>query len=1458
MSDTSKDKLTNEELEKLMAVNYSYPDQSDKDIQLKLYKKREFYGYKVKHRPEINNYEDLRQHRANICDPKEFVLMEHQNLLSNFINPDTPYTGLLIYHGLGSGKCISRESLVYINGTVMRIDDLWEQYHTNVVPDDEINMAYWSQPNKPLYVNSFDTKTNSMVSCPITLMYRQLINEQLREITLESGLTIRITNEHQLLTKNGWKNDLDIGESVFVPKISINTPDMRNEIIPELAIFMAFLIKHSSMFTGNHLKVLIPEDASKLFEHGLKTCIEYYKMIVRFTVSRTYPYAIYKINGIKLYLDTLECNDIAQIPQVIMNSNTNVIKSFLRTYLKKTMSITSNKVIAHQLMYLLRLYNIGTTIVQSHNNDNSCVITIIDIARYQQWINNVIVCESAQPCNAFEYQKIAHIKKVYCYDFVYDLNILEYRNYVANGLLCHNTCAAIAVAEKFKEQIARYNTKIYILVPGPIIKTSWRNQMISCTGSTYKKYFDKNVFVSEQEKQKSINDGILQAHQYYRILSYRSFYRKVLGEKITESTDTTDKEDGAKRKSKYKKTEEGDYERDVSIDQIHNLDNTLLIIDEAHNVTGNDYGLAVKTIIQKSKNLKILLLTATPMKNLADDCIDLLNLIRPQDKLIERDHVFTAEKSHEMKFKEGGMEYLRDMMRGYVSYLRGADSLVYAKRVDIGTIPKSLRFTKIISCHMKPFQQKVYDDAIKEADDALDRTSEAAANITVPGLSSDRLSVTGYYGKQGLNLVRNQLNTNQTQLVNKLNALLKTSERDIIHIGKDNKSIMGNYLHIDHLEMFSTKFYRALKNINKLVWGKRGTRTAFIYSNLVKVGIDIFKNILLQNGVLEYSDKVQPLSSTKCSFCGIPYGEHKGKLTRTSKKKGKIIIPEHTYYPMTFMTVTGSSGDEEDALPEESVKQINDVFNNPSNTDGKRLKFLLGSKVIGEGFNLLNVGEVHILDVHFNFGRVDQVIGRAIRFCSHYRTMSKDNQYPEVYVFKYAVVMPDGTPSSEEKLYSRCEDKHLLVKKVERIMKEEAIDCALNIAGNIFKEEVLLYKECGENGQLCPATCDYEKCDYKCSNEKLNLELFDEEKHVYRKLLKNEIDSTTFKKSLAKTEIDNVKRKIKELYLIGYVYTLDTVVDYVKSFYTAEKMELFDPYYIYKALDELIPITENDFNNYKDTIQDKYNRPGYLIYVNNFYVYQPFELSPDSPMYVRTMYDKRIASSISLNDYMKHSGKNMPTHEQEQLTDEEIGYDFESIQDYYIGRKEFDIVGIIDKEPNKKKLKSFNELEDVFKIREKKKAYSGKKRGVGIQTLTGTVCYNSQQRQFLEKTLKKLNVQTPSSTRIDMCIDIRDALLEREKYGTDRDGNKMTYVIIPANHQTLQFPYNLEDRVEYIMNQINEDIHKNVTMTRETKMENKKPYYTINITLPKDDDYTGIMEKYHAVQDGNKWVITVK
>lgn len=505
---------------------------------------------------------------------------------------------------------------------------------------------------------------------------------------------------------------------------------------------------------------------------------------------------------------------------------------------------------------------------------------------------------------------------------------------VFHGLGTGKTCAGVAIAEKFKPLVQKYNTKIIILVPGPFLKENWKKHIIKCTGETYLKKIDKSQYIDHQELDRLKKNALVQAMQYYKFMSYKSFHKRVLGERIIE------KKDGSK--ITYKKTEEGEFERDVSVDKIHNLNNTIIIVDEAHNLTGkgsggNSYGEALTHIIKNSTNLKVVLMSGTPMKNLGSDIIDLLNFLRPQEYPIERDKMFTrADKNYEIQLKPNGLEYFKKMANGYISHVRGSDPLVFAKRIDKGVVPNGLLFTKVIKCSMEPFQKKVYDSTTfidDENEDTLDRKAEAVASFVFPCISPDKKSIVGCSGNEGLTLLKSQLKLSLSQ-VNKLisTEILKIPESDdLISLTADGSTVTGKIMHYSNLKHFSTKFHKALKKINRLTCFKKGAKTAFIYSNLVKVGIDMFEQVLLQNGYLEFKEdqslyQINP--DTICYYCGIQhkfhneFEKHKTKSEENSSsnyKKAECV--SHTFHPATYITVTGKGGDDTaDLIPEEKKK----------------------------------------------------------------------------------------------------------------------------------------------------------------------------------------------------------------------------------------------------------------------------------------------------------------------------------------------------------------------------------------------------------------------------------------------------------------------------------------------------------------------------------------------------------
>lgn len=1612
-----------DELKKLLNTEYVYPGTNDPDLQEKIYRKREFYYNKVPIRTGINTYNDIKDYRSKICTGK-IQLLEQQAFLSNLINPNTPYQGILVFAGTGSGKCIHGDDFAYVNGLLIKAMDLWEKFNSGVLKKDNDDGGEWSIPKKELIVNCLNNNTNRIIKSKVKYLFRQPVNEKMREITLENGLKMNITNQHKLLKINGWNNKLKIGDYICIPKFIHNCPEKNYfDVIDELVYFIAWqisegherknmnclIITNNDMVVLNNLKKSIDKISSFYF-------ININKPNILIPKNRSTYLQLYS----KEYIEFLEAvgyewgnlSAKKRIPDFIMNCSKKQIKIFLRNYFDAEASISekrgileitsASELIINQLMYLLRIFGINCRIKQTLKmatngkrikrmyyvlyissyslrifneeikfgcdykqkilekvckrkcNTNIEVIPLKDIL-YNLWIEtrlpyrkfifhnyihanssptlettqkiieklekiindnemqkkynitpkklSLIIITKSQLENEIRkevfYVKIAKIREYVYNGFVYDLEVDVHHNYVANGILAHNTCAGIQIAERFKEMIQKYGTKIYVLVSGPLIKETWKNELLKCTGETYIKNQDGTVYANEQDRLKARKNAINIALQFYRFMSYRSFYKKVLGEKIPDKIKTKDN----KIKKTYRKTEEGEFERDIAIDRIYNLNNSLVIIDEAHNITGNYYGDSLMKIIKNSSNLKVVLMTATPMKNLADNIVELINFIRPPNDPMLRDKIFTNEKNHKMELKQNGAEYLKRMTRGYISYLRGADPLTFAIRIDKGVIPKGLFFTKVIQCKMLPFQRKLYDVTIQTTDDTLDRSAEAVANFAFPGLSEDHRTLSGYYGNEGINIVKNQLrshldtiNKKIAQEILKDESLDNDNDSDLINVSEDGRSITGKILNFEYLKYFSIKFYKALKKLNRLVWGKKGARTAFVYSNLVKVGIDIFEQILLKNGYLQYDEnsanyKIKP--TTRCYYCGENYRDHQrpiGNINtqgRIEKKNSNISessteyenkqleTPQHTFHPATFVSVTGKSSEEAaDIIPEEKQLILTKTFNNIDNIEGRFIKFVLGSAVMNEGISLRNVAEVHILDVYFNLGKVDQVIGRAIRHCSHIQLMNEQNPYPEVKVYKYAVTVDEGL-SSEEELYKKAELKYLLIKKVERILKENAIDCALNINKNIFPEELKKYKDCigptegiPKPGQeVCPALCDFVQCNFKCNSTALNQKYFDAENNTYRSLSKDELDYSTFTHNLAQGEINSAKNKIKELYRVKYLYTLKDIIKYVKDSYEGEKRDLFDEFFVFEALNELIPVNENDFNNFRDTIFDKYNRHGYLIFIDKYYIFQPFDQNENVPMYYRTVFDKPMQTQLTLNSYLKNIGNiylsDTDETEQEIPIDKPLTvYDFDSVMDYYENRDEFKYVGIIDKESSRRKTKNVDELVDVFKLRDRRAKVLAKLRATGQQTYKGSTCGTARSRSQLEKIAKDLEIIIKEEyTRDNICEKIREKLLFMEKYSTGK--NKLTYMITPKNHPIYKFPYNLVDRKEYIINQIKDHIKFKININvKDVKQKTSEGQnittYIIEINNNTQlSEFTDLLVNLGFILEKNKWIINI-
>ena len=251
------------------------------------------------------------------------------------------------------------------------------------------------------------------------------------------------------------------------------------------------------------------------------------------------------------------------------------------------------------------------------------------------------------------------------------------------------------------------------------------------------------------------------------------------------------------------------------------------------------------------------------------------------------------------------------------------------------------------------------------------------------------------------------------------------------------------YLSEEALEKYSPKYLEILKNIKN----PENEGLNLVYSQFRTLeGIGIFAEVLKFNGFVEF------------------------KVIKTA---GGWDIDMDVGKP-AFALYTGTEGDEEKELirkiyngqwndsgfPVNISKKLNKVARN--NNMGKIIKVFMITASGSEGINLRNTRYVHIMEPYWNPARIEQVIGRARRICSH-QELPKELQTVEVFV--YLMIFTEtqikaskelrkmdlskrGNPrqpvSSDYALYEINLIKSELSAQFIKAIKESSIDCAIH------------------------------------------------------------------------------------------------------------------------------------------------------------------------------------------------------------------------------------------------------------------------------------------------------------------------------------------------------------------------------------------------------------------------------
>ena len=209
-------------------------------------------------------------------------------------------------------------------------------------------------------------------------------------------------------------------------------------------------------------------------------------------------------------------------------------------------------------------------------------------------------------------------------------------------------------------------------------------------------------------------------------------------------------------------------------------------------------------------------------------------------------------------------------------------------------------------------------------------------------------------------------------------------------------SLVNDTLMYSNISKYSTKFIKIIRLI------KKSEGPIFIYSNFKEYGgIKCFVEFLNYHGWKNYND----------------FGE--GSKT----------------YAIW-------SGDE----PHEIKEQIKYVFNKFENHNGSKIKIMIGSPSIKEGVSLLRVEQVHILEPYWNMSRLLQIMGRAIRFCSH-KDVPKKKRVVQVYLY---LATYTNVKTIDQYIWALAKRKSKLIEQFELELKQSAFDCELMYNRNSY------------------------------------------------------------------------------------------------------------------------------------------------------------------------------------------------------------------------------------------------------------------------------------------------------------------------------------------------------------------------------------------------------------------------
>ena len=717
-----------------------------------------------------------------------------------------------------------------------------------------------------------------------------------------------------------------------------------------------------------------------------------------------------------------------------------------------------------------------------------------------------------------------------------------------HGVGVGKTCSAVTIAEQFLEHAP--TMKVIVIVPQALqenfkrtvfdfsapklqwdaVAGRWNSQQ--CTGSSYL----ERLGLMENPDLRAVTFKVEEDRRSrYSITGYQSFANWVERTlKKSVPSGLTDPVLRAAAENEVLRQLFSDHL--ILVDEAHNLRDTKVPggAADTDNVTGGDAADAaggkalnpyLRRIVLNSEGLRVVLMTATPMYNSAPEIVLLLNYLIMNDTKSESRTLRITDlfdKDGALKPTGPARKMLERAARAYVSYMRGENPYTFPLRMHPAAASVSpVGEWPLISATKKPVSLVGIAGALN--------AMPLVFTEPVPGSPPDRLlraatvrtiAAAAVEGKESeeegkdseeeeeeeepeakttdvmLDLRMQMANISYSNTVYGTAGWDIHFNRQIIQTGGRKLRVFAPKADFAVDSIFAGEGLRAhAPKIHKVVESiRRAHGICFAYSRYIKAGALPLAIALERAGFQRRMADGRriplltgiPPAAPVCALCGNPEAGDHGT---------------HPFRPACYVLLTS-----EDELSPSFAGLVKAASSWPSDPEwgpeGGYIKVIIGSQVASEGLDLKCVREMHILDAWYHLNRTDQIIGRAIRYCSHsaLRAAEKRDGLPSMalnncLVYLHALRGGNSTEgpafeTADMYAYRVAIEKAQRVGVVQRLLKKNAWDCNLELEVITFTglpprvqidAQGRILEEYSINDQDYTSYCDYQTCKHECA-----------------------------------------------------------------------------------------------------------------------------------------------------------------------------------------------------------------------------------------------------------------------------------------------------------------------------------------------------------------------------------------